>query len=533
MSIQQDLEDLTVVSLKKIAKSNGLRNYSRLRKADLIAELISEIKETQLRKEIKKFPKSKRSPRRKKASPKRKVSPRRKKASPKRKSSTKNCIQRSLVKLNPHQIRIAKYLETHRGVVAAFDVGSGKTLTAIAASQCVLDQAKKEGKDIKVLVITPKSLRDNFKKEMIKYGLDIDDPRYTFYTYFEFYYASKRGEIDCNNTFLIVDEAHSLKKIITKKQIRNFIKDGKPSSLAFSVINCAIYAWKVLLLTATPVPNRVKDVINLVAMVRGEMPLTTTELDRLLQYDRQFKEYFGCYFSFYTPPKTKNFPKVIKKDVKIEMTPEYYKQYKKLEDRQIRLGNSDPWIFYNGLRQASNELEICLKCDYVNKVIEKGRKTLIYSAFKSKGIEMIEKELKKKNIPYLSITGDIKEAQRQKNVNAFNDPKGPNVLFITNAGAQGLDLKGVRDVIIFESVWNESAEEQIIGRAVRFGSHAHLPKSEQNVKVHRLIIVKPRKIKDKHPSADVMLNELSKQKATKTKKLIQKLKEVSIENMDC
>jgi len=436
-----------------------------------------------------------------------------------------------LVELKPHQTRIAKYLETHRGVVAAFDVGSGKTLTAIAASQCILDQAKKEGKKVKVLVITPKTLRENFKKEMVKYGLDPNDPRYKLYTYFEFYYASKRGEIDCKNTFLIVDEAHNLKKFITGADIKKYLKERKPNSMAFSVINCAIHAWKVLLLTATPVPNRVQDVLNLIAMVRGETPLTKKQLNLLLRNDRKFRNYFGCYFSFYTPPKSEDYPKVIREEIEIEMTPKYYEKYMKLEKGKDV--ETDPWIFYIGLRQGSNKIETCVKCDYVMKLIEKGRKTLVYSAFKSKGVEILEAELKKKKIPYRAITGDVKEAQRKKNVDAFNKPGRPNVLFITNAGAEGLDLKGVRDVIIFESVWNEAAEDQIIGRAARFGSHAHLPKSKQNVKVHKLIIVKPRKSKDLVPSADVMLSALSEEKAIATKRLIRKLKEISIEKIEC
>ena len=59
------------------------------------------------------------------------------------------------------------------------------------------------------------------------------------------------------------------------------------------------------------------------------------------------------------------------------------------------------------------------------------------------------------------------------------------------AGGEGLDLKGTRYVILLEKSWNRPNEEQIIGRAVRYKSHTHLPKEEQKVDVYHLIITKP------------------------------------------
>ncbi len=502
-ALQETLKGLTVVQLKDIARSNKIRGYSRLRKHLLIQFLMRNLSAKVLKKSL----------------------------------TQDKCIARSKVTLRPHQIAVVKYFASHRGLVAAFDVGSGKTLAAIAASQCALrDAPRTKKKKLHVFVITPKSLRENFRKEMVKYGLDANDPNYTLYTSTQFYYASKRGEIDCSNTFLIVDEAHNLKRFLTKTAITEYLKTNVPSSIALSVIHCAMHAWKVLLLTATPAPNRTFDILNLVAMVRGELPLAKRDLKFLLNDDHAFRDYFQCLFSFYKPLKSKDYPKVIHVGhgkVEIEMTSRYYKEYMKLEEgKDIDI---NPWIFYVGLRMGSNVIKTCVKCDYVMDVVEKGQKTLIYSAFKSKGIEVLERRLKKKKIPYVVVSGDIPEKQRKINVEVFNDTEGPNVLFITKAGAEGLDLVGTRHVIIFESVWNVDAEEQIVGRAARFHSHSHLPPSQRNVREHKLVVVKPkaRRKKDIHPSADVMLRDLSKTKYKDTKALIDKLNEVSIENMDC
>jgi len=523
-SLQEELQALTVNGLTSIARANKdkVQGYSRLRKQELIDLLIKELSSSTLRTSIRKSPKRKRSPKRKLAKTK----------APK----TGDCISRSKVKLKPHQTSVARYFSDHRGLVAAFETGSGKTLTAIAASQCVLDQAEAEGKDIQVIVITPKTLRENFKKEMVKYGLEPDDPNYTLYTSTQFYYASKRGEIDCSNTFLIVDEAHNMKKFITAKVLKQYMRSRVASTIALSVIDCALRAWKVLLLTATPVPNRAFDILNLVAIVRGELPLKKGELDYLMSDDAAFKRYFKCLFSFYSPEKSEDYPRVINVQhgkVEIEMSPKYYKEYMKLE--RMKDVDVNPWTFYVGLRQGSNMIKECIKCDYVMDIIDRGEKTLIYSAFKSKGDDILERRLKENKIPFLVISGNVKEKQRKVNVEAFNDPEGPKVLFITKAGAEGLDLVGVRHVIIFESVWNVNAENQIIGRAARYKSHSHLPPSKQNIRVHKLVIVKPksRRDKDEHPSADVILRELAKAKRKETDDLIERLKQVSIENMEC
>ena len=50
-----------------------------------------------------------------------------------------------------------------------------------------------------------------------------------------------------------------------------------------------------------------------------------------------------------------------------------------------------------------------------------------------------------------------------------------------------LDLKNIRSVLIMEPYWNEVRIKQVIGRAVRRGSHLNLPKKDQNVSIYRFI----------------------------------------------
>lgn len=57
------------------------------------------------------------------------------------------------------------------------------------------------------------------------------------------------------------------------------------------------------------------------------------------------------------------------------------------------------------------------------------------------------------------------------------------VIMISQSGAEGISLKNVRRVLITEPFWNRVRIDQVIGRAVRTGSHLQLPPEERNVQV--------------------------------------------------
>lgn len=57
------------------------------------------------------------------------------------------------------------------------------------------------------------------------------------------------------------------------------------------------------------------------------------------------------------------------------------------------------------------------------------------------------------------------------------------VIGITGAGAEGISLKCVRSVHIYEPYWNMVRLDQVKGRAIRICSHADLPFDQRNVKI--------------------------------------------------
>ena len=95
------------------------------------------------------------------------------------------------------------------------------------------------------------------------------------------------------------------------------------------------------------------------------------------------------------------------------------------------------------------------------------------------------------------------------------------MMMFTKSGAEGLDLKHVRQVHIMEPYWHEVRIQQVIGRAIRLRSHADLPEIERTVKVFRyMTTLTPSQrsesrsiaIFDKGRSADEIVFDVAKRK---------------------
>ena len=393
------------------------------------------------------------------------------------------CLTRGNTKLHPHQLAVVNYLETHRGVIAAYPTGSGKTLIAITAAECFLDK----NPDGRILIITPTAARDGFKENMEKYGLSGKDSRYCFYGYQEFVnqYDWKndtiklKGRLDaghcdtCKNVFLIIDEAHELRTPTPWSGVMPFVppKRGQTEKMTglrvIRTIQCAAAAAKVLLLTATPLVNDPYDIANLVAMVRGEAPMVEKDFydmigiksrkpeefigtnvnekfrdqlgDKLKAYKGNFKDYFCGTMMFFTQKKTKDWPSEKEIWKPIEMDEEYYEKYYQIEKKKAALFRkharrgkeglgvvSNPSAFYTIVSQATNSIEGSPKIADVIKYIKTkgpGDKILIYSGFLEAGLDEIKKKLDFRFYIKKPVRLSLKEIDKQIIKRVGNQPK--------------------------------------------------------------------------------------------------------------
>ena len=474
-------------------------------------------------------------------------------------------VKRSVKKLRDYQKNVVEYMKRNNRLLVFHKMGTGKTLTAVTVSQSFLDDFPNH----KVIVISPATLIDNFKKEMFDSYRNIKHKnRYEFFSIQKATNLFKEGKLNCENSLIIIDEVHNYRTLMKWK--KGELKSGKN---VFYIKPCIEVAQKVLLLTGTPVYNSPKDLNNLKTFLK------TDDLRCMISYHDYEKD-------------DSNFPQRIDIPVFIQMSPEYEEEYNKIMEEiysdnemqrilSLRYFNNDNpnslKKFATAIRRATQNLDSSLennkKLEFINnligkiyrknkrRTIENRYKIIIYSSYKNHGINLVKQLMPddKKYLPYATISGDTKMSDRQKKVRLYNQGK-INVLFLTKAAGEGLDLKGTDAIIIMEPNWNENSIEQVIARAIRFKSHENREPSRKVVRVIQLYHVKEYDRNEEYlnelkretddleknekydgykfyihedSSCDEIMRSFSIKKQVILKKIENDLKELSIENNDC
>lgn len=135
---------------------------------------------------------------------------------------------------------------------------------------------------------------------------------------------------------------------------------------------------------------------------------------------------------------------------------------------------------------------------------------------------------------YVMITGDGRlspnNMEEVKNATNITNRNGEviKVILITSAGAEGIDLKFIRQVHIMDPWYNMNRIEQIIGRAVRNFSHKDLPFEERNVQIF-LYATLLRKNNSNVEAIDMYVYRKAEQKAIQMGRITRVLKESAVD----
>jgi SNF2 family DNA or RNA helicase len=305
-----------------------------------------------------------------------------------------------------------------------------------------------------------------------------------------------------------------------------------------AVFKCAAQSKKLLLLTATPFVNRLHDFVPLINMMyRSENIIAKRKLKipQKIETDKAFNHALEAIktlvkgkVTYMNDKDPKFFPSVKIITEEIDMTPSFFSKYEMALVTDREFGDA-PETFYTGFRRAVNQVGaeeyLNQKLDIVLKIINEGRQTLVFTNWIEAGVKFLQQAFDENDISYIVISGEILASTRLKIVKEYNSKK-VQVLIITLAGSEGLDLKEVRDVIILDPVWNPATLDQIIGRAVRYQSHINLPPDERRVDVHKLILKTPQAAKV--PSGDEILYAFIDEKQKELNEVNKVLQEASI-----
>jgi hypothetical protein len=112
-----------------------------------------------------------------------------------------------------------------------------------------------------------------------------------------------------------------------------------------------------------------------------------------------------------------------------------------------------------------------------------------YIEFSSESKERTNILLNLFNNAFSELPPPIQQQLKEHNISTNLRGEFIKLIMITQSGAEGISLKNVRTVHIMEPYWNNVRIKQVIGRAVRAGSHLALPGSERNVQVYMYLSV--------------------------------------------
>jgi len=423
--------------------------------------------------------------------------------------------------LLPHQERVVSRISAkdQPGLVVAHGLGSGKTLTSIAAQEAL---------GMKGTVVTPAALQANYAKERTKHLVGKTQKA----DMASLENVARKGTAPAN-PLLIVDEAHRLRE---------------PSSKGTKAVR-ELEAQKRLLLTASPFYNHPADIAPLVNIAAGskQLPEDRTGFEhaylehetvspgilqrlsgvkpgtraRLAEGKKgALQKVLGKYVDYH-PSSTENFPRVVREDVPVEMTKKQLQVYESL------MGEAPFWVrskvlaglppskqeskqlnaFLSAARQATNTTRPFHKDPdqapeepKIQRAFEELQKTLdanprargvVYSNYLDAGVTPYRERLEKAKIPFGEFTGEMPKAKRDQLVRDYNEGK-LRALLISSAGGEGLDLKGTRLMQVLDPHWNTEKIRQVEGRGVRYKSHEHLPEEEREVRIQRYLATRPR-----------------------------------------
>lgn len=431
------------------------------------------------------------------------------------------------MRLKEHQKRVLDRFSDEKttGLLLFHNLGSGKTITSIACCEAYPEKEK--------IIIVPASLQENYKKELT--AMKADMSKYKVYSY---EMAAKGKDELCEGKIVVVDEAHRLRNAYAgSKGVYNIIQKMKE-------------AFKILLLTATPIVNTPYDVVPLVNAVYhlyGNPKMLPTDKkifdQRFIQKDSDNDKpkgiitgFFGALFGTTDPddsPKmintdqlrpiltfvtdhyenanVNNYPAKEEKVVEVVMSKLQQKYHQKAEEemlteeeaKMIKKGNTEGITakstsrlnsFLSKTRQIVNHIaaeESSPKFEKVFEILESGlRPTVIYSNFKDSGVTRLNEMLTEKGYKCAVFSGSESSKVKKKHVEDYNKGK-LDVLLITASGSEGIDLKKTRQMIILEPHWNYTRIKQAIGRGVRYLSHINLNLKNRNVTVYHLLSVYP------------------------------------------
>lgn len=369
--------------------------------------------------------------------------------------------------LRGYQSFAARFALVQRKVIVGDEMGLGKTVEALA----VLAHLRSRGQT-HFLVVCPAAVVTNWVREVISksklrphrvHGPErrlsariwerdggVAITTYETLAWWEPALKQLRG-LAC----VVVDEAHYIKNPDAKRTIRT--------------TDLIARAERAILLTGTPLENRVDEFRNLVSYVRPDLTIEATDLS-----PRTFRRQIApAYLRRNQEDVLTELPELVEVAEWLPMSTADAVRYR------TAVGNGN----FMEMRQAAmlegrRSEKMGRLVEIVGEAEENERRVVVFSYFRAV-LDLVARSLP--GPVFGPLTGSVPANQRQQMVDQFSSAQHGAVLVAQiMAGGVGLNIQSASVVIICEPQLKPTTEAQAIARAHRMGQ-------VQSVQVHRLL----------------------------------------------
>ncbi|ELK46239.1 UNVERIFIED_CONTAM: SNF2-related protein [Halobacillus marinus] len=409
-----------------------------------------------------------------------------------------------------HQIEAASKVihHMHGRAILADEVGLGKTLEA----GLILKELMIRGRAKKVLILTPASLVNQWIQELNeKFYIQAASPRKKHASWKEWEITvtsidmAKREQhkeeiLNIDYDLVIIDEAHKLKNHQTKNY--QFVQSLKKTYC--------------LLLTATPIQNKLSDLFNLVSILKPGYLGNLTDFKKKYQKNADQDERTEHIHSLVGKLMIRNRRKDTGLDAskrkvtneRLEFSEEEAKVYQSLETLKAS-HPSFTWLtlakelcssreacflslqelkkkapegksaLYDDIMEAVGSLPHHVKAKrMIEKIEQTKEKFIIFTEYRATQF-YLQWYLQQHGITSVPFSGKFNKGKRDWMKQLFRDKA--QVMVATEAGGEGINLQFCHHMINYDLPWNPMRLEQRIGRIHRFGQ-------ENDVKIYNFAI---------------------------------------------
>lgn len=456
-------------------------------------------------------------------------------------------------KLRGHQANaVETTLKRSGNIIFSHPVGSGKTLTSIAAFERLRD----DGQATRALVVTPASLRTNYGESGVQ---KFTDESYSVYGNRQEIASDKTGRFKepskTGPAYGIVSyelfredpkkyiEGHGADTVIFDEVHR--IKNDESKTFKALKDNRGLFK-NFIGMTGSITSNTPADVVPLIdAMTAGEHRLGTKASfeNRFVSRDKNgnkvvvnpllARSLIAPYVHHVTDEQVEagdgaKRPEKVLNEILVPMTGEHEEYYRytinqldpitkaKLAHGLGKLGKAELDAIFAKLlrsRQVANSIHTINPAISLEESAEKSVKVkrllddvenhlrdtgdaqvVVHSELLKGGIDVLEAGLKSRGIEYGKFIGKgnagVTEKARQQDVEDYNAGK-KKVILISSAGGEGLDLPNTTMVASLDGHWNPEKINQVEARGIRMGGLSHRPEGERKVIVNRYLTKLP------------------------------------------